>query len=127
MRLHEIDWNCGREYHLEVDILNKMNVVVHNCRLKITSGNLEGNYVDDVFHTYAMINANFTPISQPVTFLEAYQDCLVNTAEYETITTSKGEIKATIRGYGTGDVVFDSSFKNQPYNLNCFKWAKVVK
>jgi hypothetical protein len=80
MKLHELDWTDGKIYEVVIDEWNNVEVVVRGYNLRIN----DQNSLTDMYNIGHIVTAEFTEIIEEVTFLEAYQNCLVYGCEYKT-------------------------------------------
>lgn len=121
MKLHEIEWVDGKEYTMEILGVTK-NVKVEEGELYDSKTEVN---VANLFSVLGLLKANFTEVVKAVTFLEAYQDCLVNGQEYISDT---GRFKLT-NAYGKHVRIIclhDMSAMNK-ICIDETKWTKVVK
>lgn len=121
MKITEIKWNDGATYRMTLNGI-PYTVFVNNRELMLDDDDL----VTDHCYLQDLSDAEFTEIVKPVTFLEAYQDCLVNKVTYKAQVNSDS-VGATLGGFGDGDVLLDiDNNGGRCYNLNYPLWEKVV-
>jgi len=121
MRLHELDFKDGNEYEMCIGS-EKNRVRTSNQEIYLAEGMRD--YLTDDFSLKDLANATFTKIEKKLTFLEAYNDCLVNWVTYEREPSTFSDGKVTMICFGNKVTL---QFENEKIQLvlNGDLWKEV--